>query len=145
MGRFGLILQPGCVPAPRPTVTQRARVLARLQFTFQESVRIPIQRMYMNQSIVPKQRKPRNSNRIPVLIIIREDAPPGIESECIWKLECSKLWTTGFAAFQVSCKSKHKPRRSVFPNLKRIHVTQTYPYTIRSACVQSPQGSRFVT
>ena len=66
---------------------QRARVLARLQFTFQESVRIPIQRMYMNQSIVPKQRKPRNSNRIPVLIIIREDAPPGIESECIWKLD----------------------------------------------------------
>ena len=105
MGRFGLILQPGCVPAPRSAVVRSGAQRARI---------------------------PRGSRAGPRAGTMewhsREDAPPGIESECIWKLECSKLWTTGFAAFQVSCKSEHGPRRSVFPNLKRIHPTQTYPY-----------------
>ena len=105
MGRFVQVLHLGCVPVPRSAVVRSGAQRARIPRGARAGPRAGTMEWHS-----------------------REDAPPGIESECIWKLECSKLWTTGFAAFQVSCKSEHKRRRSVFPNLKRIHTTQTYPY-----------------
>ena len=61
---------------------------------------------------------------------IREGAPPGIQTQCTWKLEWRKLRASVFSLFQVSCRSDQNPRRGVFPNLKRIRTTQTYPYGV---------------
>ena len=122
MGRFGLILQPGCVPAPRSAVVRSGAQRARI---------------------------PRGSRAGPRAGTMewhsREDAPPGIFIRSTRDLEQRKLRPLNFSLFQVSCQSEQNPRRSVFPNTKRIHPTQTYPYSyICRGAVRSLRISDFL-